>query len=192
MAHAGQLHHNNLGQSRSKSQLNGSNNNLVHGLHACLRPPTASSFSALHDAPNAQTHNEWPLLGWAAHAVPHISGQIMICIPTDDATIILCVQSGPEQCFACRYQDPVDGSPAVLVKRYNITQQKETEMQLSAQQEALQRCACMHACCLLQRRSTYPCQECLLAATVQRVLTCFLLSCGLLSECLYTWFTRIK
>ncbi|KAL0037875.1 hypothetical protein WJX79_003284 [Trebouxia sp. C0005] len=36
-------------------------------------------------------------------------------------------------------QDPVDGSPAVLVKRYNITQQKEIEMQLSAQQEALQR-----------------------------------------------------
>lgn len=37
-------------------------------------------------------------------------------------------------------QDPVDGSPAVLVKRYNITHQKELEIQLLNQQEALQRC----------------------------------------------------
>ena len=36
-------------------------------------------------------------------------------------------------------QDPVDGSPAVLVKRYNITQQKELEIKLAEQQEALQR-----------------------------------------------------
>ena len=36
-------------------------------------------------------------------------------------------------------QDPVDGSPAVLVRRYNITQQKELEIQLLNQQEALQR-----------------------------------------------------
>lgn len=36
-------------------------------------------------------------------------------------------------------QDPVDGSPAVLVKRYNITQQKELELKLAEQQEALQR-----------------------------------------------------
>lgn len=136
--------------------------------------------------------NEWPLAGWAADAVPHTSGQAMTCIPTNDATIRPCVQSGPEQCFACRYQDPVDGSPAVLVKRYNITQQKETEMQLSAQQEALQRCACMRACCLLHHRSMSPCQECLLADIVHSVLTRFFLSCGLLSKCLYTWFTRIK
>ena len=37
-------------------------------------------------------------------------------------------------------QDPVDGSPAVLVKRYNITHQKELELQLLNQQEALQQC----------------------------------------------------
>lgn len=36
-------------------------------------------------------------------------------------------------------QDPVDGSAAVLVKRYNITQQKELELKLAEQQEALQR-----------------------------------------------------
>ena len=38
-------------------------------------------------------------------------------------------------------QDPVDGGPAVLVQRYNITQQKQLELQLSLQQEALQRSA---------------------------------------------------
>ncbi|KAL3145886.1 putative 3',5'-cyclic phosphodiesterase pde-3 [Trebouxia sp. C0009 RCD-2024] len=36
-------------------------------------------------------------------------------------------------------QDPVDSSPAVLVKRFNMTQQKELELQLSIQQEVLQR-----------------------------------------------------
>ncbi len=35
-------------------------------------------------------------------------------------------------------QDPVDASPAVLVKRHNITQQKHTELQLTAHQDALQ------------------------------------------------------
>ena len=38
-------------------------------------------------------------------------------------------------------QDPVDASPAVLVKRYNITQQKHLELQLTAHQDALQRWA---------------------------------------------------
>ena len=36
-------------------------------------------------------------------------------------------------------QDPVNSSPAVLIKRYNISQQKELEVQLARQQEALQR-----------------------------------------------------
>ncbi len=36
-------------------------------------------------------------------------------------------------------QDPVDKKPAVLVQRYNITQQKQLELQLHLQQEALQR-----------------------------------------------------
>ncbi|DBB04745.1 TPA: putative 3',5'-cyclic phosphodiesterase pde-3 [Trebouxia sp. C0006] len=35
--------------------------------------------------------------------------------------------------------DPVDKKPAVLVQRYNITQQKQLELQLHLQQEALQR-----------------------------------------------------
>jgi len=38
-------------------------------------------------------------------------------------------------------QDPVDKKPAVLVQRYNITQQKQLELQLNLQQEALQRSA---------------------------------------------------
>ena len=36
-------------------------------------------------------------------------------------------------------QDPVNASPAVLVKRYNISQQKHLELQLTARQDALQR-----------------------------------------------------
>lgn len=40
---------------------------------------------------------------------------------------------------SCCLQDPVDSSPAVLVKRFNVTQQKELEVQLSSQQEVLQR-----------------------------------------------------
>ncbi len=36
-------------------------------------------------------------------------------------------------------QDPIGGSPAVLVKRWNITNEKQLEMQLEASQEALQR-----------------------------------------------------
>ena len=39
----------------------------------------------------------------------------------------------------CGMQDPVDASPAVLVKRYNITQHKEIEMQLSTRQGDLLR-----------------------------------------------------
>ncbi|DBB14759.1 TPA: hypothetical protein ACH3X3_004373 [Trebouxia sp. C0006] len=35
--------------------------------------------------------------------------------------------------------DPVDASPAVLVKRHNITQQKHIELQLTAHQDALQK-----------------------------------------------------
>ena len=36
-------------------------------------------------------------------------------------------------------QDPVSLSPAVLVKRYNISQQKELELQLARQQDILQK-----------------------------------------------------
>lgn len=36
-------------------------------------------------------------------------------------------------------QDPVDGSPAVLVVRSNITQEKQMEQALAASQEDLQR-----------------------------------------------------
>ena len=40
-------------------------------------------------------------------------------------------------------QDPVTDDPAVLVKKNNITQQKELEIQLSVQQAALQRYAAL-------------------------------------------------
>ena len=36
-------------------------------------------------------------------------------------------------------QDAIDASPAVLVKRYDITEQKELELNLSVQQQELQR-----------------------------------------------------
>ena len=38
-------------------------------------------------------------------------------------------------------QDPVDNAPAVLVKRYNITEQKHLKLQLTAHEDALQRLA---------------------------------------------------
>ena len=44
----------------------------------------------------------------------------------------------PSQRLVC-HQDPIDSNPAVLVKRSNVTQQKELEEQLSNQQEVLQR-----------------------------------------------------
>ena len=37
-------------------------------------------------------------------------------------------------------QDPVTGSPAVLVTQYNVTQQKQLELKLSVSEAALQRC----------------------------------------------------
>lgn len=50
-------------------------------------------------------------------------------------------------------QDPVDGAPAVLVKLYNVTQQKHMEAELQTQKEALARFAFdnavqLSACCL--------------------------------------------
>lgn len=41
-------------------------------------------------------------------------------------------------------QDPVTASPAVLVKRYSITQHKELEHQLSLRHGVLQRCVMAH------------------------------------------------
>ena len=43
------------------------------------------------------------------------------------------------QDFEVVLQDPVDGEYAVLVKRYNITQQKELELRLSDRQDDLLR-----------------------------------------------------
>lgn len=42
----------------------------------------------------------------------------------------------------CTYmQDPVDGSPAVLVHRYGITQQRRAELLFTEHREALEMCA---------------------------------------------------
>lgn len=53
-------------------------------------------------------------------------------------------------------QDPVDGEPAVLVKLYNVTQQKQMEAELQTQKEALARsdaqlsvCVCVCLCLCL-------------------------------------------
>ena len=45
-------------------------------------------------------------------------------------------------------QDPVEESPAVLVKRHNISQQKHLELQLTAHQDVLERSVdLLHAAC---------------------------------------------
>lgn len=54
------------------------------------------------------------------------------------------VSSSPAEactfCCSCvMLQDPIDGSSAVLVKKWDITSEKQTELQLEASQEALQR-----------------------------------------------------
>lgn len=66
----------------------------------------------------------------------------MLPVVPQNCVLRLCIII--ETCCRTR-QDPVDGSPAVLVKRYNITQQKEMEIQLSMQQEVLQRYAGLSA-----------------------------------------------
>ena len=43
-------------------------------------------------------------------------------------------------------QDPLDGKLAVMVSEYNMTEQKELELQLSAQHMSLLRCASCHPC----------------------------------------------
>ena len=43
--------------------------------------------------------------------------------------------------FTSLFQDPVNASPAVLVKKYDITPQKELELKLFIQQQELQRSA---------------------------------------------------
>lgn len=48
------------------------------------------------------------------------------------------VQQASRASFAV-LQDPIGGSPAVLVKKWDITNEKQTELQLEASQEALQR-----------------------------------------------------
>ena len=54
----------------------------------------------------------------------------------------------------CTYmQDPVDGSPAVLVHRYGITQQRRAELLFTEHREALEMCApslCIAALCKLR------------------------------------------
>ena len=73
-------------------------------------------------------HHTW------SQVVPNLmlQAQFVCCSPTLD--LKWCKQD-------VMLQDPVDKKPAVLVQRYNITQQKQLELQLHLQQEALQRLA---------------------------------------------------
>ena len=59
------------------------------------------------------------------HAQPHISRK-------DGVTRWNIIEMWP-------MLDPIDGSPAVLVKKYDITQQKDLELKLFIQQQELQR-----------------------------------------------------
>ena len=61
----------------------------------------------------------------------------------------------------CGLQDPVTELPAVLVKRYNISQQKELELQLAGQQAALQRYVlmCIQTQAVIQKRVPIGCQD---------------------------------
>lgn len=66
----------------------------------------------------------------------HMSG--IVCILS--IYLALPGSRGIHQSTSCvQVQDPVKTSPAVLIKRYNISQQKELELQLASQQMALQR-----------------------------------------------------
>ena len=53
-----------------------------------------------------------------------------------------------QRCLPGFVQDPVDAAPAVLVKRYNITQHKELEHKLSIREEDLLRFAQYLPSCL--------------------------------------------
>jgi hypothetical protein len=53
----------------------------------------------------------------------------------------LCKCKGNWSLTSVWMQDPVSAGSAVLIKKYNISQQKELELQLGSQQVALQRSA---------------------------------------------------
>ncbi len=64
---------------------------------------------------------------------------MLMLIYSSCATVCKC--KGNWSLTAVRMQDPVSAGSAVLVKKYNISQQKELELQLASQQVTLQRSA---------------------------------------------------
>ena len=53
--------------------------------------------------------------------------------------LVMCIMSCCTVLSRTSVHDPVDGSPAVLMKKRNITKEKQAEMQLEERDEALQR-----------------------------------------------------
>ena len=62
----------------------------------------------------------------------------MPLIKLDNNFVLMQFGFAPTRKSILALQDPVALCPAVLVKKYDITQQKELELQLARQQEALQ------------------------------------------------------
>ena len=75
-------------------------------------------------------------------ATPSVLPAVCQCVCLVCLSVCLSVHLFFDLCVNCSIclQDPVDASPAVLVKRYDITQQKDLELKLSIQQQELQRC----------------------------------------------------
>lgn len=67
-----------------------------------------------------------------------LKAQIDLCLPLPFPRSCPQFAKNPHTKNPC-LQDPVDSKPAVLVKRFNVTKQKELEVQLSIQKDVLQR-----------------------------------------------------
>lgn len=96
------------------------------------------SISTYHHAFNADTPNN--AVSWSAdglHIVSQVSHSIFGLRFPDAYTASAMHGLGKQLYHAL--QDPVDGSPAVLVMKWNITSEKQLELQLEASHEALQR-----------------------------------------------------
>lgn len=90
-------------------------------------------------------------------AMLHVCFATMSCLTVDDRNVLQDVESlacsntefllfacnfeaiHKHQQTACMVQDPVGGLPAVLVKRYNITQTMESEHKASQRQSSLEK-----------------------------------------------------
>ena len=99
--------------------------------HHCMQSAASTHCLGNKRQTQRQTRKSLPppALAWASVTTTRYSSTWTFCC-------ILCIA----------LQDPMDTTPAVLVKRYNITEQKHLELQLTAHQDALQRLASLVAC----------------------------------------------